>query len=335
MKAARAGLTAALDRPDAKRRFYLLFGPDDSQSRAHAARLRAGLGAEKVVLSAGELKSDAGRLVGEASAISMFGDARLLWIEPAGEDILAAVTNLLGAGAVECPTVAIAGALKKTSALRKLAEAHPMALSHESYPLEGRELERLVIDLGAREGLRIAPPLAARIAAGANADQGVIAQEVAKYALSLNAAVTAPKDLDEELVDRLGADNNESNAGRPGDLALAGDLPRLSEELERLEGAGIDPVSVVRALQRRLMALAPLRAKMDAGASIDGVMASVWGRDKAAVARILPRWRSERLAMAMDRATRLERAIMLSGVEPRAALGEELLGLARAAGPSR
>jgi DNA polymerase III delta subunit len=61
-------------------------------------------------------------------------------------------------------------------------------------------------------------------------------------------------------------------------------------------------------------------------------MASVWGRDKDAVARILPRWRSDRLAQALERAGRLERAIMLSGVDPRAALGEELLHLARAAG---
>jgi DNA polymerase-3 subunit delta len=332
VKLAKTTVGQAVDRPDPKRRFYLFFGPDDSQSRGLAARLHAALGAEKIVISAAELKGDAGRLAGEAGTISMFGEPRLLWIDPASEDIFAAVTQLLAAGQVECPTVAIAGALRKTSELRKLAEAHPAAATFEAYPLEARDASRLVTETGAREGLRVSPPLAARIAAAANADGGVIAQELAKYALFLGASPAAPQDLDDEVLDLLGADSGDSNAGRPGDLALAGDLPRLAEELERLEGAGIDPIGVVRALQRRLLALAPLRARVEAGQPVGAVMASVWGRDKDAVARILPRWRSDRLAQALERAGRLERAIMLSGVDPRAALGEELLHLARAAG---
>ncbi len=332
MKATKANIAGQVERPDPKKRFYLFFGPDDSQSRGLAGRLRASLTAEKVAFTTADLKADAGRLVGEASAISMFGEPRLLWIEPAGEDIFAAVTQLLDTGVVECPTVAIGGALKKTSALRKLAEAHPAALAFEAWPLEGRDADRLAVDLGAREGLRIAPPLAARIAAAANADQGVMAQEVAKYALYLGASASAPVDLPEEVFDQLGADTGDSHAGRPGDLALAGDAARLSDELERLEGAGIDPITVLRALQRRLLALAPLRARVEAGQPVGAVMASVWGRDKDAVARILPKWRSDRLAQALERVSNLERAIMANVVEPRAALGEELLGLARAAG---
>jgi DNA polymerase III subunit delta len=332
MKATKSNVTGLVERPNPKTRFYLLFGPDESQSRGLAKRLRAALKAEKVALTGADMKGDAGRLVGEASAISMFGEPRLLWIEPAGEDIAAAVGQLLDAGAVECPAVAIGGAFKKTSALRKMAEAHPLALAFEAWPLEGRDADRLAIDLGAREGLRIAPPLAARIAAAANADQGVMAQEVAKYALYLGASATAPVDLHEEVFEALGADTGDSNATRPGDLALAGDSARLSEELERLEGAGIDPVTVLRALQRRLLGLAPLRARVEAGQPVSAVMASVWGRDKDAVAAILPRWRSDRLAQAIERVSRLERAIMANVVEPRAALGEELLGLARAGG---
>ena len=68
------------------------------------------------------MKSDPAALADEAGAMSLFGGKRAIWIEPAGEDIADGVAALLEADAVESPVVAIAGALRKTSALLKLAE---------------------------------------------------------------------------------------------------------------------------------------------------------------------------------------------------------------------
>ena len=47
----------------------------------------------------------------------------MIWVEPAGDEIADGVEALLEAPSVESPVVAIAGALRKTSALLKLAEA--------------------------------------------------------------------------------------------------------------------------------------------------------------------------------------------------------------------
>ena len=44
MKAAKASLQGALDRPDPAVRFYLFYGPDEAGSRALALRLLKGLG---------------------------------------------------------------------------------------------------------------------------------------------------------------------------------------------------------------------------------------------------------------------------------------------------
>ena len=79
--------------------------------------------------------------------MALFGGARAIWIEPAGDEIAEGVEALLEAPASESPVVAIAGALRKTSALLKLAEAHPAALAHCSYVPEGRDMERMVVDL--------------------------------------------------------------------------------------------------------------------------------------------------------------------------------------------
>jgi DNA polymerase-3 subunit delta len=332
VKLAAAAAAAAFDRPDSKVRFYLLSGSDQSMSRLSAQRLQKALGAEKVALAGAQLKSDPRRLADEAATLSMFGEKRLLWIEPAGEEIAAAVAALLDAASVEAPAVAlVSGTLKKDSQLKKLAEAHPAALHLASEPLSAREQAAQVMELGRAEGLRVPAQLAERVAEEANGDLILARLELQKFALYLNASSAAPKDLDEDTIDALGIDQAETDHGRPGDLALAGNLPALADELVLLAASGIDPIPVVRALQRRLLMLAPLRARVEQGQRPDTVLQGVWKRDKAAVSQILPRWPAARLAEAMARVQRLERELMLHPVPGPAALGETLFQLARAA----
>ncbi|WP_294172418.1 DNA polymerase III subunit delta [uncultured Sphingomonas sp.] len=330
MKPASGAIGGALDRPDSSVRFYLFHGADEAGSRALAGRLLAGLAADKHRLAGGALKSDPAQLADEAGAIAMFGGKRLLWIDPAGEEITAAVQALLELPVVEHPVVAIAGTLRKTSALLKLAESDPAALAQISYLPEGRQVDRIVQELGRGEGLRIAPELATRIAAAAYNDQAVIAQEVRKFALYAGATIDSPRDLTGEMLDLLGANAADGDASRLGDLALSGDMLGLNRELERLESSGIDTVSALRAIQRRLLMLAPLRARIEAGQSVEAVGASVFWKDRPLVARALARWSSQRLAQLVGRIAGLERQLLLGSVPDRVALGHELLQIARA-----
>lgn len=331
MKLAKGQIGQAVERPDPAVRFYLFYGPDEAGSRSLASRLREALGAEKTTLPAASLKSDPAALVDEAGAISLFGGRRLIWIEPAANDLVPAIEGLLSAPAIESPVVAIAGTLTKTSVLLKLAEVHSAALAHVSYVPEGRDADRMVAEIGRREGLRLRPSVAARIAAAAGNDQAVASQELVKFALFLGATPDSPKDLDDDVVDLLGADASESQIGQVGDLALSGDVQRLAAELERLATSDIEPIPAVRALQRRLLQLTALRSRVEAGQSPDAVMASLFWRDKALFQKLLARWSGERLAIAVDRVARLERDLLLSRAPDAATLGEELLQIARAA----
>jgi DNA polymerase-3 subunit delta len=335
MKAVKASLAKALDRPDPDVRFYLFHGPDEAGSRALANQLLKGLSAEKFVLLSQTLKSDPAVLTDEAGAMSLFGGKRVIWIEPAGEEIAEAVEALLTAPAAESSVIAIAGTFRKTSALLKLAEAHRLALSHISYAPEGRDLERLVIGLGQQHGLRVAPDLAQRIAAASAGNQAVAAQELAKFALYLRADAENPRELDPETLDLLGADSAEADLMRLGDLALAGRMDALLDELARLPRGGAEAVPVLRALQRRLLMLAPLRARIERGERPDAVMASLgkalFWKDKPLVERLLSTWPADRLAEAASRVSALERNIMLRPLDDESALGETLVTLARAA----
>ncbi|WP_309602249.1 DNA polymerase III subunit delta [Sphingomonas sp.] len=339
MKIAPAQAARAVDKPDPAVRFYLFYGPDDAGSRHLAIRLIGALGAEKFAISAAAIKADPAVLADEASAMALFGGPRAIWIEPAGEEIADGVASVLDGASVESPVIAIAGALRKTSGLLKLAEGHRSAVAMISYVPEGRDADQMVISAGRSEGLRIERDVASRLAAACGNNLAIVAQELAKFAIFLDAAPDRPRDLSNEVIDLLGADSADGNLMRLGDLALAGDTGELIEEFDRAALVPGETIPVVRALQRRLVQIAPLRAKVEQGERVDGVMASMgkslFWKDKPLMQRLLTNWNAERIAQAMERAAAVERAAMLTDEPPIAALGEELLTIARAAGRRR
>ena len=335
MKSDRRGFERLLDTPEPGTRFYLFHGYDEGQSRAHAERLLKGLGAEKVTIATGAAKSDPAILADEAAAIDMFGGRRAIWVEPATDDIGDAVEALLEAPAAESPVIAVAGGLRKTSRLLKLAEAHRLALAHVSYELNERDNERLIEDMARGQGLRLAPGIAARMATACGGDRGVIAQELAKIALYLGASPERPVPADAEAIEAIGAGDEGEWMGI-ADAALGGDARDVADELMRAP-AGAEPITVVRALQRRLLMLARLRAKVDRGQSVGDAMTSMgkalFFKDKELVGKLLHQWNSAKLARVAERAGELERALMRGdSPPPLEALGEELIAIARTAG---
>jgi DNA polymerase-3 subunit delta len=265
----------------------------------------------------------------------MFGDKRLIWIEPASKDIEEGVTALLEASATESPVVAIAGSLTRASPLLKIAEASPLAIAFQAYAPEGQDAERMVMDFGRRFGLKISPPVAQRLADGCGNDQAIVAQELQKLALYIGASPQTPRELEHSAIDDVGADSSEGDFLRLADLAMSGDIDELADELARLPAGGFEAIPVVRSLQRRLLMLAPARSRVDRGERVDAVMTSlgraVFWKDKAKVQRMLQSWNSENLAVIAQRAGELERSLMFTAVPDREALGEELLAIARKA----
>ena len=82
-------------------------------------------------------------------------------------------------------------------------------------------------------------PLGSRSRSGN--DQAIVAQELQKLALYVDASPQSPKELDHEALDAVGADLHEGDVARLADLALSGELSRLADELACAPaGAGSD-----------------------------------------------------------------------------------------------
>jgi len=174
-----------------------------------------------------------------------------------------------------------------------------------------------------------------RLADSAGNDQAIVAQELQKIALYVEASPQAPKELDHNAVDAIGAENAEGDFQRLADLAMTGSLDELADELARFPAGGSEAIPVIRSLQRRLLMLAPLRARIERGERADGILASLgrslFFKDKPKVQRMLSKWSAQDLATVADRAGKLERSLIFTAAPDREALGEELLAIARKA----
>lgn len=335
MKANRAQIERALQSPSAETRFFLLYGPDEAGSRA-LMKMLGPPDAERVELSGAELRNDPARLADEAAAISLFGGPRVVIVEPAGDELVPAVEALIEAPAAGNPVAIVAGALKPASKLLKIGLSAPCALAFASYVPDARDAPKLVMELGREQGLSIRPDLARRIADAAAGNRAVIAQELAKYALFLDAAAERPKQLETDTVDAIGAANEEGDLSRLVDCVMGGDAAGLEAELARLHSVGVEGISLVRpALLRRLALLAKLRAEVEQGSNVAAVMASsgksLFWKEKDMIAAQLSRWRSDLIAKSMSRIMDVQRLVMSPGGPGTVAIDEELFAICRQA----
>jgi len=333
MKAQKGEMARAVARPADSYRMFLLYGPDDAGSRALAATMASAMGqdAERIDLAPAALKADPALLADEAASISLFGGARHIRVEGAGDEILAAVEALVEAPSAGNPVAVIAGALRKESKLLKLALASPLILVHASYPPEGGEAAQLVIAAGRDEGLTIRNDVARRIAQSALGDRAIIASEVEKLALYVDAAPDRPREIDQAMLDALGLEGEEGNLDILVNAVLSGQPEATQGELARITADGIP---ILRAVLRRLFLLADYRADVERGDSVSTVMAAkgraLFWKEKETVSAQLGRWKSHSLATAIDRLSAANRAAMFSGMG-RVGVEAELIAIARAA----
>ena len=231
---------------------------------------------------------------------------------------------------------AIAGALPKSSPLLKLVEGSPNALAFTAYALEGGDAARMVADLGRRVGLKISPPVAARLAEACGNDQAIVGQELEKLSLYVGASPNSPKELEHDAVDAVGAASGDGGFMRLADLALLGLQSEVAEIVGCLSPNGSEAIPAIRSLQRRVLTLAPARARLERGERMDAVMASfgksLFWKEKASVQSMLAKWSANDLARLSERAGELERGLMFSNMPEREVLGEAFLAIARRAG---
>lgn len=341
MKANRSQIEKALDAPSPDIRLFLLYGPDEAGSAALAKRLERAMGpqAERIDLDGSTLRGDPARLADEAASLSMFGDRRWVRVSGAGEESVAAVEALLAAPQAGNPVLVVAGAIKGTSKLAKLGLANPAALAFASYAPDEREAGQIAIGQARDLGLRLGPDLARRIAEACGNDRALMAGEIEKLSLYLDASPDHPAEATAEAFAALSAETIEADVGPLVNAVLGGDVDGLHRELAMLHASATPLAAITRPLLGRAMLLGRIQAEFEECGSMERALESagraIFWKEKGAVNRQLRLWPADSIARLVHHLLEAERATRGSGGAGDVIVRHQLLTIARQAARSR
>ncbi len=333
MKANKGQVERAFDAGGEGFRVFLLYGPDESGSHALLQRLVRALGpdAEKIELDGATLKVDPARLADEAASFSLFGEKRFIVATLSGDEALASVDALLEADTDGNPVVILAGALKSSSALLKNLLSHAKACCMASFVPSEADLAQIASTLAREQGLRVDAMVARRLVKLAGNDRSVLAKEIEKLALFLDASPAIPCEVSGDDVDAIGAFNGEPDLSGLTDAVFGGKPEAVSAQLADLAAEGIEGVGILRALCKRVQLLIKFKSEMEQGKAVEALVQPLFWKDRAPVTQQLRRWTPDRLAKAADRLLQAERAIKSSRSAGPILADAELITIARAA----
>ncbi|WP_379548462.1 DNA polymerase III subunit delta [Qipengyuania sp. DSG2-2] len=322
---------------------FFFCGPDEAGASAAAATIHSLLPdpGERIELSGADIKRDPVLLGDEARSSSLFGEKRHIFVRAAGEEAHDALKNHLTGEGEACPVLIVATGATDKSRTAKLLEKRDDALVVMFYPPDMRAMTGTVRDLADRAGLRLQGDMAERIARSSGMDQRLAASEIEKLALYLDAAQDRPVNVTREDWDAIGAVSEEDGFMDIVNAALSGRAQSLPGELARMEATGINPVTVLLAVERRAAQLSQLAARLGSGSDIAGFIDGekrarrVFFKEAADLQAQLGTWRGPNLDRLVARLTSLHRKMLGNSQQAGTLLRHELTQIARVSARGR
>lgn len=312
----------------------LVYGPDAGLVQERAEKLLKSVvpdltDAFNVAdLSESTLLADPARLADEAAAISMMGGRRVVRVRGAGNDLADLLESFADDPRGDALVVIEAGDLAKTSALRKIFDAHKTAVAVQCYPDSVRDLGDVVRDALRAEGLSIAPDALEDAVSRLGSDRGVTRREIEKLLLYMH----GKKQVTLEDVRAVMGDEAEARSESACDAAAGGDLVKLDRELERLWVSDVAPAQVLRSAMGHFQRLVQARESANRGEAIDNVMKRlrppVHFSRATAFKNQAQRWNTDKLGEALDMLLDAESLTRTTGVPAEAVTGRVLMNIA-------
>lgn len=299
-----------LSNPAERYRIVLIYGPDrglvSERARRFAAQTKLPLDDPFAVIKfdAGELTSDAGRLIDEARTISMFGGNRLIWLKNTGNDkvLVDALQTLCREPPVDSTILIEAGDLKKGSSLRRLVEQAEAAIALPCYADTSRSIDGLIDDELSKAGLSITLDARQLLKASLGGDRLASRGEIEKLVLYCRGSAQIEPDDVRASIGDVSALSQDSIV----DSVLAGDVRDYDRAFSRFVAAGANPNAVLSAMTRQLQQLQLMRGRMEnENTNAKSVVASskppVFFARRNKIENALSRWNSPLIAKTLER----------------------------------
>jgi DNA polymerase-3 subunit delta len=316
--------------PDAGLRAVLVYGPDGGLVRERADQLARGVVDDLsdpfrvAELTGAVLADDPARLADEMAALALTG----------GRSVAEPLADLLGGGAGEALLVIESGELPPRSALRKLCEESELAAALPCYKDDARSLAAVIRETLGAAGLEAAPEAIAFLAGRLGDDRQTTRRELEKLVLYMGAndgAAGARRVTIEDAAACVG-DNAEMALD---DLAFAvaeGDARGLERVLARSQQQGLSPIATLRAAAghfQRLHFVAGLsRQGVPPAEAIKRLRPPVFWKLAERFKAQSAAWPLSRLARVLERLLEAEMACKRSGAPQDALAARALLEIA-------
>ena len=314
-----------LARPTEGVRAALIYGRDRGGVRERADALALKITPrpddpfDVALMTDGDL--DEGRLEGELTALSMTGGRRLVRLRigdgraaaerTAGEALAAHVEGTLNP---DCFFLIEAGALEKSSALRKAAEAaKTAAVCIPVYEDDTGDVARMVREALGAERLGLNPEALDLFVARLPRERGVARQEIERLTLYLGPG-SGHTATAEDLTDFLGVEPDASLSEAAGD-AFGGRAAPAQASLRRARAEGEGGPAAVRALGMYLFRLrrALVLTRNGAGAQEAAKAAGVFWKQEREFLRQLRAWKLSDLDSLQPEVLDADRACKTTG----------------------
>ena len=321
----------------ARCRTFFFCGPDEAGASAAAQAIVALLDdpGERIELSGADVKRDPVLLADEARSSSLFGGQRHIYVRATGEDAHDGLKLHLEGEGEACPVLVVATAATDKSRTAKLLANRDDALVAMFHPPDLRAMTGTVRDLADRAGLRLQGDMAERIARASGLDRRLAAAEIGKLSLYLDSAQDRPAVVTNDDWEAIGARTEEDGFMPIVDAALSGRTDALAREIARMEATGINPVTVLLALERRAAQLSQLAARLGRSGDVAGFIEGeknarrIFFKEAGVLATQLSRWRGSRLDRLTARLIALHRAMLGNNRQAEVLLKQELAHIAR------
>ncbi len=338
MKPAGAALARALARPDPDCPAWLVWGAESArvrQVRGDLARALAGPAAEAEMrigrLAAADLRRDPAALPDALKARGFFAGPRVVQLDEATDALAPALSAALAAAQPgDAVLIVSAGALAARSALRKLFEDHPRAVSVALWDdPPGRD--EVAAELARAGSGPVGPEAMAALEALARTmGRGELRQLAEKLALYRLGAAGAATPAD---VAAVAPAATEAGVDEMAEAVAAGALDALGPLFARLAAQGVAPVTMCLGAARHFRLLHAAASDPEGpAAALARARPPVFGPRRDRLARQAQAWGTARLESALALLFDTDLALRSAARAPQMAVVEAaLLRLAREA----
>jgi DNA polymerase-3 subunit delta len=334
---------AALDQHLSRRRLassYLVYGPDTGKVGEIARRLVAHVAGSiddpfAVSRLTEDSLTDPGRLADEILSRPLLGGRKAIWLASPGNDFLKALDKLGPIAPGGNILIVESGNLPKSSKLRSLFERDPDSFAIACYEDSTEDLDQLIDDSFAAEGLTVSPAAKGALLGHLGEDRTLSRGEIEKLILyCLGTGKVDLADVEAVCSARTTADLDDLN-----DAVFAGELSSTDTLVDRHLKAGTPGSRLLAAASLHLSLLEKLLLDVENGAAPAQVVRMarppIFFQRHGSLIRQLSSWNGQTIVAAADSLARAtlqtrEFAALESQIAARA-----LLSLSRLAAEGR